>query len=139
MTRQGTHETRPQAGFYIRLAITRRVGGRPWRASNAMCPMSMAIGFSPAVATKFPTGGHQISPLVAIISPHWWPSNVPTWGESRGSGQGLDPLSGGCLREPVAVLALGDDHVCVMQEPVDGCGRHCLGHQLVVAGGVDVR
>ncbi len=30
----------------------------------------MAIGFSPLVATKFPTGGHHFSPLVAIVSPH---------------------------------------------------------------------
>ncbi len=27
--------------------------------------------------------------------------------------------------------SLGDDHVGVMQEPVDGRGRHCLGHQFI--------
>jgi hypothetical protein len=32
----------------------------------------MAIGSCPAVATKFP--------LVAMISPRWWPSNLPTSG-----------------------------------------------------------
>jgi hypothetical protein len=40
----------------------------------------MAIGFSPLAATKFPTGGHRFSPLVAIGSPHWWPSSLPTRG-----------------------------------------------------------
>ena len=43
----------------------------------------MAIGFSPLAATKFPTGGHHFSPLVAIRCPHWWPSNLPTNGEQR--------------------------------------------------------
>jgi hypothetical protein len=33
--------------------------------------LSMAICFSPVVATKFPTGGHHFSPLVAIESPHY--------------------------------------------------------------------
>ena len=76
----------------------------------------------------------QNSPLVAIISPRWWPSFLPMGGHhfsppgSRGLGQGLHPLAGGRLCEPVAVLVLGDDHVGVMQEPVDGRGRHGLGH-----------
>jgi hypothetical protein len=30
----------------------------------------MAIGFSPLAATKFLTGGHRFSPVVAIKSPH---------------------------------------------------------------------
>ncbi|MDQ6804211.1 MAG: hypothetical protein M3065_04455, partial [Actinomycetota bacterium] len=25
-----------------------------------------------------PNRGHHFSPLVAMISPHWWPSNLPT-------------------------------------------------------------
>ncbi len=68
----------------------------------------MAIGFSPVVATEFPTGGHRFSPLVAIESPHSWPSILPIRGLVGVSGQGLDPLAGGRLREPVAVLAVGD-------------------------------
>ena len=55
-----------------------------------------------------PTGGHVFSPLVAIESPHHQGCGV-------GSGQGLDPLAGGCLGEPVAVLAFGDRHVGVVE------------------------
>jgi len=43
------------------------------------------------------------------------------------------------LGEPVAVLAVGDDHVGVVQEPLDGRGGERLWHQLVEPGGVDVR
>ena len=42
------------------------------------------------------------------------------------------------MGEPVAVLPVGDQHVGVMKEPVDGRGCHRLGHQLVEPGGVDV-
>ena len=70
--------------------------------------VSMAIGFSPLVATRFPTGGHHFSPLVAIESPH-------SWDEVRVSGQRLDPLAGGRLGEPVAVLAFCDQDVGVME------------------------
>ena len=66
--------------------------------------VSMAICFSPTTARKFPAGGHQISPLVAIGSPH----------RGAGSGQGPHPLAGGCLGESVAVLPVGDDHVGVV-------------------------
>ena len=34
MTRQPSDETRPQAGFYLGPATTRRAGGRSWRASS---------------------------------------------------------------------------------------------------------
>jgi hypothetical protein len=54
--------------------------------------LSMAIGFSPLAATKFPTGGHHFSPLVAIRSPHPWPSNLPTRNSGRGQVRGLTPL-----------------------------------------------
>ena len=55
--------------------------------------LSMAIGFSPLAATKFPTGGHHFSPLVAIRCPHWWPSNLPTGAlGSGGQVRGLTPL-----------------------------------------------
>ena len=70
--------------------------------------LSMAIGFSPLVATKFPIGGHRFSPLVAIRCPHWWPAFLPTGVGFAGSGQGRDPLPGGCLGEPVAVLPVSD-------------------------------
>jgi len=54
----------------------------------------MAIGFSPLAATKFPTGGHRFSPLVAIGCPHWWPSFLPTRGVGLWLGQvsGVTPL-----------------------------------------------
>jgi hypothetical protein len=82
----------------------------------------MAIGFSPLVATKFPTGGHRFSPLVAIKSPHVAIVSPRAGGWGEGSGQGPHPLAGGGLREAVAVLAVGDEHVGVVQEPVDGGG-----------------
>jgi hypothetical protein len=85
-----------------------------------------------------PTRGHRFSPVVAIECPHSWPSFLPTWLGSRGLGQGPHPLAGGRLREPVAVLAVGDDYVRVMEQPVDGCGRHRLGHQFVEPGRVNV-
>ena len=47
-----------------------------------------------------PTGGHHCSPLVAIRSPHSWPSFLPTGDAGRGSGQGPHPLAGGRSREP---------------------------------------
>jgi hypothetical protein len=58
--------------------------------------LSMAICFSPTTAREFPTGGHQISPLVATKSPHWslvatsfphwWPPDLPTRGGGVRSG-----------------------------------------------------
>jgi len=87
---------------------------------------------SPQLRPSFlPARGHDFSPLVAIVSPH---RGVSGWG----SVQGRHPLAGGCLREPVAVLAIGEDHVSVVQEPLDGRGGECLWHQLVESGGVDV-
>jgi hypothetical protein len=53
-------------------------------------------------------------------------------------GEWSDPLSGGGLREPVAVLPVGDQHVCVVKEPFDGRGREALGHQLVEPARVNV-
>lgn len=55
-----------------------------------------------------PAGGHQMSPLVAIESPH-------RGGLRARSGQGHHPFAGGGLGEPVAVLAVGDQDVCVMK------------------------
>ena len=94
------------------------MGGRHLPAGASLIgpplAMSMAIEFSPTAATKFPTGGHHFSPLVAIRCPHWWPSFLPT-GDEVGSGQGRHPLAGGRLGEPVAVLSVGDQDVRVMQ------------------------
>ena len=79
-----------------------------------------------------PNYGHLFSPTAAMVSPHWWPSFLPTtWVRLGVSGQRLHPLAGGRLCESIAVLALGDQDVGVMQEPVDGRGRDALGHQLV--------
>ena len=106
-----------------------------------------------------PNCGHRFSPPAAMFSPRWWPSVLPiAWcaavvaepsavgarrsGDGRAasaSGQGHHPLAGGGLGEPVAVGAVGDEHVGVVEQPVDGCGGEGLGHQLVEPGGVDVR
>ena len=51
-----------------------------------------------------------------------------------GLGQGLDSLPGGCLGEPVAVLAFGDQDVGVVQESVDGRGRDAFGRGCVGSG-----
>ncbi len=69
----------------------------------------MAIEFSPTAATNFPTGGHYFSPLVA--------TNLPTnrFACFRCLGEWLDPLAGGRLREPVAVLPVGDQDMSVMK------------------------
>ena len=75
----------------------------------------------------------RISPLVAIFSPRWWPRiSPPTDRLICGVlGEWLDPLAGGRLGEAVAVLPVGDQDVCVMQQPLDGRGREALGHQFV--------
>ena len=70
--------------------------------------LSMAMCFSPLVATKFPTGGHRFSPVVAIESPHRVGLRVR-------SGQGHHSFAGGGLSEPVAVLPVSDQDVRVMQ------------------------
>ena len=67
----------------------------------------MAIGFSPLRPSYLPSGGHVFSPLVA--------TNLPTSWVRLSSGQGLHPLAGGRLGEPVAVLAFGDQDVGVVQ------------------------
>jgi hypothetical protein len=69
----------------------------------------MAIEFSPPAATNFPTGGHLFSPLAA--------TNLPTNRSAcfRCLGEWLHPLAGSGLREPVAVLPVGDQDVRVMQ------------------------
>src|SRR3982074_11103 len=75
----------------------------------------------------------RISPLVAIISPRWWPRiSPPTDRLVFGVlGEWLDPLAGGCLGESVAVLPVCDEHMGVVQQPLDGRGGEALGHQLV--------
>jgi hypothetical protein len=57
-------------------------------------------------------------------------------------GEWLDPLAGGCLRESVAVLPVGDQDVSMVQEPFDGRGRvmPCLGTELLSASaGIHIR
>jgi hypothetical protein len=86
---------------------------------------------SPQLRPSFlPIGGHDFSPLAAIFSLHF--------GSCWGSGEGLHPLSCGCLREPVAVLPFCDQDVGIVQKPVDGRGRDALGHQFLKAGRVNV-
>ena len=82
----------------------------------------------------------RISPLVAIFSPRWWPRISPPtdWLVCGVLGEWSDPLPGGGLREPVAVLAVGDQHVRVVKEPFDGRRREALGHQLVEPARVNV-
>jgi hypothetical protein len=54
------------------------------------------------------------------------------------AGQGGHPLPGRRLCEAVAV-ALSDDDVGVVEQPVDGRGGEGLGHDLVEPGRVEVR
>ena len=58
---------------------------------------------------------------------------------ARVQARGVDPLAGGRLGEPVAVVPVGEQDVGVVEQAVDGGGREGLGHQLVEAGRVDVR
>jgi hypothetical protein len=78
--------------------------------------MPTAIGFSPAAA---------------IGSPHWRTRFLPAGCDLRASGQGRHPLAGGRLGEPVAIGAVGDQDVRVVQQAVDGGGGQRLGHQFV--------
>ena len=90
------------------------LGERPFEHANGIqLPLST---LSVNGHLFLPIRGHDFSPLVAMVSPHWWPSNLPTIRDARAwSGQGLDPLAGGRLSEPVAVLAFGDDHVGMVE------------------------
>jgi hypothetical protein len=81
--------------------------------------VSMAIEFSPTAATNFPNGGHYFSPLVA--------TNLPTNRSTcfRCLGEWSDPLAGGRLREPVAVLPVGDQDVRMVKEPLGRSFSDC--------------
>ena len=72
-------------------------------------------------------GGHQFSRLVAACSP----------GGAGLGGQRDHPLAGEGLGEPVRV-ALGEDQVGVVQQPVHGRRCEGLGHDRVEARRVDV-
>ena len=75
---------------------------------------------------ELPSGGHENCPLVATRSARWWPRDLPgVW-----LGQGVHPLAGHGLGETHAVSACLAD-VGVVQEPVDGGGGQCLGHEFV--------
>ena len=80
-------------------------------------------------------GGQRNCALVAGGSARWWPVEPRGWG---GSGQGRHPLAGGGLGESDAVAG-GEHEVGVVHEPVDGGVGDGLGHELVEAGGVQVR
>jgi hypothetical protein len=91
-----------------------------------------------------PAGGHVFSPLVAVVSPRLgWVDRggvAEAVGRSEAaaidsarSGQWHHPFSFGCLGEPVAVGSFGDDHVGVVEQPVDGRGGEGAWHQLVEA------
>jgi hypothetical protein len=54
------------------------------------------------------------------------------------SGEWHHPLASGGLGEPVAGCAVGDEHLGVVEQPVDGGRGDPLGHQFVEAGGMDV-
>jgi hypothetical protein len=82
---------------------------------------------------ELPSSGHENCPLVATRSARSWPSDVP-WG---GSSQGVHPLAGHGLGEPDAIAA-GLADVGVVQEPVDGGGGQCFGHQLVESCRVEI-
>ena len=61
--------------------------------------------------------GHRVLPNGGHEFPHWWPSFLPAGGHESPHQridlfaclvEWLDPLAGGCLRESVAVLPVGD-------------------------------
>jgi hypothetical protein len=81
----------------------------------------------------------SFSPAAAMISPHWWPAFLPTSGCRWGvQVRGFTPLPAVACASQVlpwrSVIRTWD----VMKEPVDGCGRGALGHQLVEPRWVDV-
>ena len=86
-----------------------------------------------------PRGGRETGPVTVTGTARWWPWDLPIAGHHRpGSGQRSHPVSGECLGEPYRVAA-GLADVRVVQQPVDGCGRQGLGHQLVERCRVQVR
>ena len=66
-----------------------------------------------------------VSPGLAATSfPGWWPRVLPAGGVRL---PGDHPLAGEGFGEPVRV-ALGQDQVGVVQQPVHGCGGEGLRH-----------
>ena len=61
----------------------------------------------------------------------WWPDVRPVTVERVVGGRLDAEVAGGGLGESVAVLAVGDQDVRVVEQPLDGRGREALGHQLV--------
>src|SRR5205814_8012426 len=78
------------------------------------------------------SGGLVTSTWADSRNPCWWPGDL-----RKRSGQGCHPLPGQRLLEAVGV-ALGGDQVGVMEEPVDGGGGQCLGHDRVEPRRVNV-
>ena len=101
--------------------------GRSKRAGPTLC----------VARCQWPSSSPQrrprISPLVAISFSPLAATNLPTNRNAcfRCLVEWFDPLAGGRLGEAVAVLAVGDQDVRVVQQPLDGRGREALGHQLV--------
>lgn len=87
--------------------------GDPWRAASRL---SGGWLFVPNYGHHI-TGGHFFSPLVATNLPaimagaRWWPRISPARRGRFWLVQGLDPLAGGCLREPVADGPVADQDV----------------------------
>jgi len=87
------------ADAYVTVGCEAYISGRPLiNMANRVAGftglrawMSMAIGFSPLAATKFPTGGHRFSPLVAIRCPHCGHRISPP-GTGPGQVRGITPL-----------------------------------------------
>ena len=97
------------------MAIDTAASPRPWNAFSAAIGKPARLRSDASRAEKaamlyragsvnghlfLPAGGHQNSPLVAIESPRWWPSDLPSGGaiESPHAGcagvqvSGLTPL-----------------------------------------------
>jgi transposase len=86
--------------------------------------------FSPGTAGGFPRG----RPWVLPVDGRGGPRGVP--GGLR-SAQGRDPLAGEGVGEADAV-AVGDEHVGVVQQPVDQGGGDGAVHELIEPGGMQV-
>ncbi len=76
------------------------------------------------VRLLFGVNGHRVLPNGGHEFPHWWPLFLPAGGHESPHqqiclfpvlGEWLDPLAGGRLREPVAVLPVGDQDMSVMK------------------------
>ena len=66
---------------------------RPPGLSHGQRPLSLTAAPRVNGHLFLPNRGHHFSPLVAMFSPHWWPSNLPTIRVlARDQTRGLTPL-----------------------------------------------